>query len=524
MNLSKGQLALVLHAHLPFVRSAETGSLEEDWFFQALMECYLPILNVLEKANKSKNQVPRITIGISPTLLSLLSDREITQRFIPWLEIRLDLLAEVKGSQRIAANYLAKKIKEQLNLWKSFEGDLIGAFVRLQKVGVVDLLTCAATHGYLPLLRDQPEAVKSQLFTAVREHKRLIGSNPLGIWLPECAYYEGLDQIMHEAGLRYAVLDGHGLLHARPRPLYGLYAPICTRNGVAFFGRDSDATLPVWSAMHGYPGNPVYREFHRDLGWELSNEDLKKIGISNPRPLGLKLFKVTDRTLPLEKKEIYNPDDALSRVKEHATDYLKGRRDQLDQLSSAMDLDALLVAPFDAELFGHWWFEGPQFLSELFRQAKKEKISFVRLIDTLSISPELQLCEPCPSSWGQGGYHHYWLNESNAWVVPEWNRASRAMVHCCTNKSRDKSKDRLLKQAARELLLAQSSDWSFILRAGTTTQLAKERIDRHLNRFWSLINVINDQAAFSESQLSSFEQEDSIFPLVDPRDWEKISS
>ncbi|MFL0730582.1 MAG: DUF1957 domain-containing protein, partial [Prochlorococcus sp.] len=216
--MADGALAVVLHAHLPYVRSAEPGSLEEDWFFQALMECYLPVLEVLEEAAASANQCPRLTIGLSPTLLSLLSDEELKQRFPAWLSVRLNLLSKAPSDQQAAASHLSESIQQHLNKWLDCEGDLIGRFAQLQRSEVVDLLTCGATHGYLPLLREHPEAVRGQLRTAVREHHRLIGEQPLGIWLPECAYYEGLDHWMLDAGLRYAVLDGHGLLHATPRP------------------------------------------------------------------------------------------------------------------------------------------------------------------------------------------------------------------------------------------------------------------------------------------------------------------
>ncbi len=522
--MPKGQLALVLHAHLPYVRSGDPFSLEEDWYFQALMECYLPLLKVLEEAHAAEDQSPRATLGLSPTLLSLFADEDLTTRFSSWISLRLDLLEEVPSNLSRAANHLAKRIQKQLDYWKYIDGDLISRFSFLQKVGVLDLLTCAATHGYLPLLREHPEAVRAQLLTAVREHSRLIGSPPLGIWLPECAYYEGLDKLMLEAGLRYAVLDGHGLLHASPRPRYGLYAPICSKNGVAFFGRDSESTFPVWSSKEGYPGDSTYREFHRDLGWDFSEDKLKSIGLNEPRPLGLKLHRVTEMSTPLEDKKVYEPDLARSRVIEHARDYLKGRRTQLSQLTFSMESSPLLVAPFDAELFGHWWFEGPEFLAELFRQAPKENISFTRLIDSLSGSPRLQLSDPSPSSWGQGGYHHYWLNESNSWVIPEWSKASKAMIDSCSRFAVDSENQRVLKQAARELLLAQSSDWSFILRAGTTTQIAKDRIYRHLGRFWSLIDLIDSREDYSESLLSKFELEDCLFPLVEPGDWISLRS
>ncbi len=519
--MNKGGLALVLHAHLPFVRSAESGSLEEDWFFQALLECYLPLLDILEKAAASKKQKPKITIGISPTLLSLLQDPDLKKRFPNWLEIRLDLLKKVPDQFKNPAIDLRNNFLDQYRQWEKSKGDLIKRFADLQKAEVVDLLTCAATHGYLPLLREHPETVRGQLNTAVKEHTRIFGLPPLGIWLPECAYYEGLDHLMIKAGLRYAVLDGHGLLHASPRPRYGLYAPICTKNGVAFFGRDSDSTLPVWSARDGYPGESSYREFHRDLGWDLQEDELNKLGIKGTRPLGIKLHRVTDQRLPLEAKAIYDPAIAKSLVKKHAKKYLSERHIQLKRIEATINSQALLVAPFDAELFGHWWFEGPAFIRELFKQASSEQVEFTHLKDILNSNSKLQLCNPCPSSWGQGGYHEYWLNDTNAWIVMEWSKAGKAMIHFSSMTGLKKSHLRILEQAARELLLAQSSDWSFILKAGTTIELAKARISRHLERFWKLIEAIDKNTIPSEEFLKKIEEEDSVFPLIDINDWSK---
>ncbi len=516
--MNKGELALVLHAHLPYVRSSEPGSLEEDWYFQALMECYLPLLATLEKSSKSKDQDPKITIGLSPTLLSLFIDQELNNRFPSWLKVRIDLLATVPKEQKVPADHLSNNLKSLLKQWNS-SSNLINRFAELQKSQVVDLLTCAATHGYLPLLREHPGAIRGQLRTAVREHLRLFKVAPLGIWLPECAYYEGLDHWIMDAGLKYAVLDGHGLLHASPRPRYGVYAPICTKNGVAFFGRDSESTLPVWSAREGFPGDPLYREFHKDIGWELSADELSKIGVKEPRPLGLKLYRVTEQTVSLKEKEIYEPSKANIRAKEHANNYLQKRRFQLDRLSNAMDISPLLVAPFDAELFGHWWFEGTVFLSELFLQAKSQGINFTRLCDFLYNEPKIQLCNPSPSSWGKGGFHDYWLNERNAWIVPQWSKASKAFIDICAPKDYKKNELQILQQAARELLLSQSSDWSFILRADTTTQLARDRINIHLRRFWELISIIKGKEDIPLDFIDKLEKEDGLFPLISPDDW-----
>ena len=517
-----GDLALVLHAHLPYVHSSEPGSLEEDWYFQALLECYLPLLETLEAAAADPRQRPRLSMGLSPTLLSLLSSEELSRRFGPWLAVRQQLLLQAPAGFEAAASHQAELLQRATSAWQRCGGNLLPRFQALQQAGVLDLLTCAATHGYLPLLRDCPEAVRAQLLTAVREHERLLGVRPQGIWLPECAYYEGLDRLLVSCGLRYAILDAHGLLHGQPRPRYGVYAPICTGAGMAFFARDSASTLPVWSARDGYPGDASYREFHRDLGWDLPEEELSNQGIGCRRPLGLKLHRVSGRQSSLEAKLPYDPAAAAATARRDAAHYLQGRSSHLEHLQQAMQRRPLLVAPFDAELFGHWWFEGPQFLAELFRQAPGQGVGLVTLRESLSRGDALQLCQPSPSSWGQGGYHNYWLNDSNAWVIPEWNRASRAMVQRVSRGVGSETARELLNQAGRELLLAQSSDWSFILRAGTTTDLARERIQRHLGRFWQLLGAIDSGEPLPEGWLEAVRREDGLFPLLNAADWASI--
>ncbi|MFN9635877.1 MAG: DUF1957 domain-containing protein, partial [Synechococcaceae cyanobacterium] len=188
--MAAGDLALVLHAHLPYVRSGKPGSLEEDWYFQALQECYLPLVQVLEAAAADPTAQPRLTLGLSPTLLALLSDTELNRRFLPWLEQRRELLAEADPHFAEAAADLEGQLQAAADQFRACGGNLLPRFRALQQAGVLDLISCAATHGYLPLLRDTPEAVHAQLVTAIRQHQRLLGERPLGIWLPECAYYE----------------------------------------------------------------------------------------------------------------------------------------------------------------------------------------------------------------------------------------------------------------------------------------------------------------------------------------------
>ena len=515
-----GRLAIVLHAHLPYVRKHEKNSLEEDWLFEAILECYIPLLKVIESSKKQDNSNTKLTLSLSPTLLSLLQNKQIQKKFSSWIKTRIEFLNDLPHKEQVASEFLLRNIKNNYSYWVKCSGNLIDKFKNLNITGNLDILTCAATHGYLPILRLNPKTVSGQINTAIRSHEVVFGTRPLGIWLPECAYYEDLDEILFNCGIRYAVLDGHGILNGSPRPRYGVYAPICSKKGVAFFGRDSESTLPVWSSREGFPGNPVYREFHKDLGWELSSSELQNKGIPTSRPLGLKFHKITNNRASLAKKEFYIEDEAIKKVGEHSDNYLLSRSKQLRNLSLSNSFDPLLIAPFDAELFGHWWYEGPIFIENILKKSIKYSIKLTNLKEILLQKPNLQICDPSPSSWGQGGYHNYWLNDKNAWIVPEITKAGYVFVELSTRTFNDDISTRLLKQAGRELLLSESSDWSFILRAGTTTDLAKERIDRHLFRFWKLIDMLEKKSIVDYKFLEYIEDEDNIFPDIRIKDWQ----
>ena len=518
-NKYLGNLAFILHAHLPYVRKNEKNSLEEDWYFQAVLECYLPLIRVLEESIKSEPENSKLTISLSPTLITLFQSSELQEKFPEWINTRIKLLNELPEKQRNASKFLLKNMTDQLIYWEKYSGNLIIRFKYLLETGCVDIITCAATHGYLPILRENPETVLGQIKTAIRHHHSTFDVKPLGIWLPECAYYENLDKILIECGIRYAVLDGHGILNSKPRPRYGVYAPICSKNGIAFFGRDSQSTLPVWSAKEGFPGDPSYREYHKDIGWELPLNKLKEHGISSIRPLGLKFYRITDNAISLGEKDFYKENLAEKKAEEHAEIYLSRRSEQLKKLNLDYKFNPILIAPFDAELFGHWWYEGPIFLKNIFKNSKKHLIKLTHLREILSFSPQIQVCEPSPSSWGHGGFHNYWLNDTNAWIVPEITKAGSTFVEVNSKNIQTELSKRILMQAARELLLAESSDWSFILRAGTTTDLAKDRIERHLSRFWKLIRSLIENESIDFTFLKSIEKEDKIFPNINLSDW-----
>ncbi|HEX4620320.1 MAG TPA: DUF1957 domain-containing protein, partial [Myxococcaceae bacterium] len=433
----KGSVALVLHAHLPFVRHPEHDDfLEEDWLFEAISETYLPLLAVFERL--AEDGVPyRITLTLSPTLLSMLSDPLLIGRYAR----RLDALCELadKETHRTrsdpAFRHLAQFYRGHFDgLRRAFHDrhrrDLVGAFRRLQDGGYLEVITSGATHGFLPLMQGQPEAVRAQIAVAVAHYRRTFGRDPNGIWLPECGYYPGLERALAAEDLRFFFIDSHAMADATPRPIYGLHAPIYTEAGVAAFARDPESSQQVWSAEHGYPGDPVYREFYRDVGWDLDlhyvRPYVQKTG--ERKNTGLKYYRITGKT---PHKEPYDPHAARERAAVHAAHFMFNRERQIEHLAEQMgDRPPIVVAPYDAELFGHWWFEGPAFLDFLIRKSAFDQ-SVYRLatpVDYLRENPECQLATPPMSSWGARGYAQMWLDGSNDWIYRHLEACARRMV------------------------------------------------------------------------------------------------
>ncbi len=521
-----GTLALVLHGHLPFVRHPEHERfLEEDWLFEAITECYLPLLDAFERL-VDRGVRFRLTMCLSPTLLSMLHDELLGRRYVLHLERLVDLAERevhrtVLDSQmnRLARMYADGFRRARSLFCERFGGDLIGAFARLADEGVLELITCAATHAYLPLLQFRPEAVAAQIRTAVRLHRRLLGRRPRGIWLPECGFYEGLDRVLDDCGLGYFFVDTHGLLHAVPRPRFGVFAPVVCPGGPAAFGRDLASSRQVWSSVEGYPGDPEYREFYRDIGHDL---DLDYIGpFVQPTGLrkdtGIKYHRITG---PVQDKKLYRPERAARRVAEHAAHFVSERVRQIEVLAKAMEgREPIVVAPYDAELFGHWWYEGPRFLEHVLRDLACR--SGGPRTDTpgafLDRQSSLQLARPSPSSWGRGGHSQIWLDESNDWIYNHMDHASGEMIALAASEpDAGGIKRRALDQAARELMLAQASDWAFLIKTQTAVQYAVRRTHEHLANFNILTSGIR-KGRVDVKLLQSLEQRHNLFPEMDYR-------
>jgi 1,4-alpha-glucan branching enzyme len=532
-----GFFSLVLHAHLPFVRHPEYPEfLEEDWLFEAITEVYLPLISIFRDLREAGAR-PRLAINVSPPLCEMLADELLQQRYTRHLENLLDLAqkevartsAEAVEFARVAQMY-AGNLSAALTLWNDkYKRDLVGAFRGLQDEGVFEIITCGATHGFLPLIATN-EARRAQIEIAVKNYKKHFGRQPRGIWLPECAYEPGIEDLLRAAGIEYFISDTHAILYGDPRPRYGVYAPVSCPNGVSVFARDVETSQQVWSAEIGYPGNDVYREFYRDIGWDLPLDYLRPHlhKDAQRRHLGLKYHRITGRSVPQQNKAPYDPDAARDKAAENAMHFLGERIKQARELSEKFaGRPPLVLSPYDAELFGHWWYEGPQFLDFFFRQIHWDQsdIAAVTPGDFLDAGHAIQIQQPSTSSWGENGYFKVWISEQNSWMYPYQHDAERRMTRlaaefggpAATPETIDARRaKRILDQMARELLLAESSDWAFQIYKGTTVEYSTRRFRSHIHRFDLLAKMLESNE-IDDKLLTEIEHRDNIFNEIDFR-------
>jgi len=528
--MARGYLIFVLHAHLPYVRHPEHATpFEELWLFEAITESYIPLIRVLEGFRHDR--IPcRITLSLSPTLMTMLQDRLLQQRYLRHLQRLCSLArAEIRRfrfdpeRRRLARMYLRLFTDTLVAFRETYRKNILAAFKKLQDHGLLEIITTAATHAFLPLLKVHPSAVRAQIMTGAEYFRYLFGVAAPGMWLPECGYYPGLERVVQQAGFRYFFLETHGLVHADPAPRYGPWAPVACAENVAAFCRDMVASRQIWSSTEGYPGDPVYREFYCDIAHERDPDYLARY--LPPRgeavQTGIKYYCVTGH----EHKELYDPERARLRAQEHAKHFVACRIEDSMRESSAMDRPPAITVPFDAELFGHWWFEGPWFLDAVVREVSKHHgiLEMVTPSDYLKRHPDLQKTYPAGSSWGYLGYNEVWLNQTNDWLYPHLHAACAQMEELAQKKTRTGSlTDRARRQAARSLLLAQASDWPFIMRTGTTVAYARARIRDHLARFHYLARSIT-ACSLDERTLKAIELLDAIFPTITVRHFQPIT-
>lgn len=547
----KGAFTFVLHSHLPYVRKAGRWPHGEEMVHEAIAETYIPLLNALFEL-KQEGCTPHLTIGLTPILLEQLSDPDVLAHFEIYVLEKLALVeADIRRHRTSHDAHLLYLAEFYLSWYQNileafterYKQNLVAAFQQLQDEGNLDILTSAATHGYLPLM-ERDSTIYAQLKVGFETSRQHLGRAPRGIWLPECGYrpafvqdgtYKpGLEEFLSELNLAYFFTDTHVIVGGKlvgkvAGDAIGPYGALPKRKlvmrvderpeakqrttmrpyyvhsaNVAVYGRDERTGLQVWSAAHGYPGDFLYREFHR-------KDDHS----------GLQYWRITGAQVDLGQKAFYDPQPAINQVRLHADHFVHILEEEVSRYYEAAGKPGIVVSAYDTELFGHWWFEGVAWLKEVLRRLdKNETVALMTAGDYLEAYPPDEVIALPESSWGQGGGHWTWLNPDTEWMWPLIHSAELRMEELVARYPQAEGELRdVLNQAARELLLLESSDWPFLISTGQAREYASGRFQQHLARFHHLASIA-DSGAFTDVNrhfLAHAAELDNPFPSIDYR-------
>ncbi len=557
-----GTLCIVLHGHLPYVLHHGTYPHGEAWLYEAAAETYLPILDMVGEVALNRGR-PALTIGLTPVLLEQLAHDRFKTGFVGYLTERRDRAAsDRKGFEKennLHFAYLATRWEAWYQKWldrfEAINRDLPGEFAKRWKEGHIQILTSNATHAYMPLLLND-EAIKAQMAAGVASSERILGLKPRGMWLPECAYrpswehwmpsvlYDnprsrpGLEVFIAEAGVTHFFVDTHMVTRAQPLGIIekGVFRGVNetqlhwdTKRGwrhplegvgvssthqlprVYAFARHPGVSEQVWSGSIGYPGAGQYLEFHKK---------------HNDR--GLRYWKVTHNKCGLGDKHPYYPDDIPGKVFEQATHFIGVVKHVLGEYQFATNRQGVCVASFDAELFGHWWFEGPQFLRDVILSlAHDPQVKLMTAEEALYHHPVDKAMRLPEGSWGKKGDHSVWINDRTRWM---WEIEYRAecrllkLLHELPWKTNEAVR-KLMERAGRQLLLLQASDWPFVVDSHGAVDYGVERIAGHATNF-DRVTLMAEQVAANQPleplqqlELTDMDAHDNIFPEIKLEWW-----
>lgn len=559
-----GAFTFVLHSHLPYARLAGRWPHGEEWIHEAASETYIPLLDALYDL-RDEGVPYQITIGITPVLAEQLADPTICDHLDEYLDdkiarLRRDITRFAPGGTDEDAQFaqLAHLYFDMLTALKDsfqqrYQRDLIGAFKRLQDEGLIEITTSAATHGYLPLLGTD-SAIRAQIQAGVQSYRRFFGRDPRGIWLPECAYRPayiddqgilrpGIEHFLAPHGLTVFFSETHLITGDTPdtsssAALIGLYEGIerayvlplsdlhiarepkttfrayyvadstngdQTSSSIAVLGRNHQTGQRVWSAALGYPGDFAYREFHR-----------------KDATSGFQYWSVTGEDVELGDKLLYEPAEAARRIQQHARDFVALVEQLMQEARADGQGYGIIASNYDTELFGHWWFEGVDWLKAVLRQlAASSVVDLVTAPGYIEQYPPEAMIDLPEGSWGSGGTHYTWDNPATEWMWEPIHNAERRMERLADHHRADWDnvpQRAVLNQAARELLLLESSDWPFLVTTGQARQYAVQRFIQHNQRFDALARSVENGIP-DEDAAALWWELDHVFPDIDYRWW-----
>ena len=515
-------ISILLHGHLPFFRHDDHSfASQEHWFFESLSETYIPLLEVFDRLDR--DLVPfRMGLSLSPTLCHMLSDELFIQRYLEYTEKQIEFgqqeLERTAGDSElfpVAKFFCDRVIAKKRFFTERCEKNILKGFDYYQRKGRLEILATAATHAFLPFYTAHPEAVQAQFEVAISTYKSNFGKYPQGFWLPELGWKAELDSWLRAYNFCYTVVDAHALVFSRPSAEKGCFYPAKTPLGIFVFGRDFSAA----EDMTNVPKDPFFRDNCRDLGFELPLEQVKSfLGPQGSRQgTGYKYWAAGEDGFG---KTLYNPVLALDKAKRQARAFLDMRLLKLKSAAELMKGSSLSLCAFGADNFGRFWYEGPEFIEALFREGTKSgEVQFMTPAEYLwKLDPgTFQTLIPEFSSWGTNGYAETWLDASNDWMYRHAMRALERMVEIAERFPDNTGlKERALNQAAREILLALSSDWSKMLYKQENAEYAKKCIEFSLRNFTTIYEALGSNYISTE-WLTQLEKRHNIFPNINYR-------
>jgi 1,4-alpha-glucan branching enzyme len=537
--MATGYLALVLNAHLPYVRpAARRPRPQEWWFYEHARECYLPLIRILDHLERDQVRA-RLTIALSPPLIATMRDPLVRQRFSEHLDQMLELSARELNRtalqpelRNLTGTYHLRLLQMRNVLADRCGGDLLAALLDLESRGRLELITGPATYAILPRLAAiQPRAARSQVRLGLDAFEQMLGHASPGLWLPECAYSPSLDAILGEENAGYIVLDGSSLAGAATPPAHGPFAPVYCPSGVAAFGRDHEGSRLAGCDTSGQPVHALYRNNARDIADEVDFEYLRPHVLCEGAPLttGFCYHRIGGGN---GESTIYRRKQALDLAAQHAAEFLHDQIRRTQELEGRMDRPPLFVAAYDMHVFGYRWFEGVEFLDYLFRKTQHDQdvIETITPLEYLDRHRCNEMLQPSQSSWGQNGDVESWTRGDSDWVYQHLSRAARVMQQISEavwaeregGNGRNASTEtgplsngndlpsRALRAAGRQLMLAQASDWTVMLRDERRQEYGRNRLALHLENFDRIASQIRNRRIRAE-EIDQLERDWPIF-------------
>ncbi len=518
--MKRCDIVFVFHFHLPYVYHPEGGYFEESWYYQNLAESYIPFLMMMEElANNAL--APSVVVSLSPTLCYMMENEEMSERFVSYVNLRLSLIEserKIVNDERILKilDIYENRYQTVLDYFERYSRDILTPFKLLKSRGIIEIITTPLTYPLLPLLTT-PQAMNFQITEACKDFLERFLERSIGMFLPECGWSFEIEKFLLRNNIEYIFLDERAFEGKSPNLLYQL------KSGIKIFPQDHKVFEFLFGS-NGITKNPYYREFYRDIGYEREISYVSKYtGCSFHVPTGLKYSRITGLDVPIEKKEVYEPQKAMEVVKvdtERFSDFLLSYYENSDS-------SKLITFIMNAEIFGHRWFEGIDFLKSFFIYVRKKRLPFNFLLPSnyIKMTSSVQIINPSVSSWADNGFFDRWLNEKNDFIYPYIHEITKKFISVASRYRSSNSLDevnRVLKQAAREISLTQASDWAMMISTSTYREYALKRINEHYTNAVKLIEWLIS-GKINREELLMMEKRLPIFPFVEWKNFLSLS-